>query len=192
MAMMGQAAKAGLGSTPYPGSSSPPLSCSPEAGGVQGAGVLGSLADELGALEKEYAVAMAAWEAKLARMGQLRDALRAACPAQAAEEWHVEGQRFGCTLSARAMVRTVHVAKLVRKIGARAFASIAGVTLGALQAKVDPETVAEVVTAERTGPRRIVTFEKGFIPLHPERAFPAESGAESSAPAVSKSGVERP
>lgn len=155
---------------------------------------MGALADELGALGREYAMVEASWKARLERIEQLRDALQRACPAKASEEWQVAGQRFGAVLSPRALKRSVNKPALLKRIGLKAYARIAGVTLGDVERLVDPEVAAEIITREEhAGARRITIFEKGSIPQAiPERALTAASGAEIGAPAVSKSGVERP
>jgi hypothetical protein len=130
-----------------------------------------ALADELGGLERDYAVAEASWSGRLARMEQLRDALRRACPAKASEEWQVAGQRFGVVLSPRALKRSVNKPALLKRIGLKGFARIASVTLGDVERLVDPEVAAEVIVREEhAGTRRITIFEKGST-SNPERAL---------------------
>jgi hypothetical protein len=122
---------------------------------------LAAIADELGALENAWANVSAPWEQRLKRMEALRITLRAACPVKPAEEWTVEGERFVAVVGAAAIRRSIDIRKLVRAIGARAFHKFASCTLKDLEAQCDPETVADVVTTSQTGPRRIVTQEKG-------------------------------
>jgi hypothetical protein len=122
---------------------------------------LAAIADELGALENAWAAVSAPWEQRLKRMEALRITLRAACPVAPQEEWTVEGARFVAVVGAAGKQRTIDVRKLVRAIGARAFHKFASCTLKDLEAQCDPETVADVIATSQTGPRRIVTQEKG-------------------------------
>lgn len=119
------------------------------------------MADELGALEKEYALALAPMELKLPRMKALKEALQEACPAAPDKEWIVEGEKFGVKLGTCAKQRSIDFVKLVKKIGAAAFAKFATSTLSALEAHVKPEVIDDVVTTTATGPRKLSTFEKG-------------------------------
>jgi len=122
---------------------------------------LALMADELGALEKEYALAMAPLELKLPRMKALKEQLQAACKAPADKEWIVEGAKFGVKLGPCANQRTVNLTALVKKIGAAAFAKFATCTLGALEENVSADVVKVVVTSAQSGPRKLSTFEKG-------------------------------
>lgn len=122
---------------------------------------LAQLADELGALEKEYSLALAPLEFKLPRMKALKEMLQAACPAAPAKEWIVEGARFGVKLGPCANESTIHVLALVKKIGAAAFVRFAGCTLKALKANVKPEIFDAVTSTEQTGARKLTTYEKG-------------------------------
>lgn len=116
------------------------------------------LVDELGALEKE----MAPHAQKLARIEQLRKALRAACIAPADKEWTVEGQRFSAVLGMRGNEQAIGFSALVKAIGAKAFALFAKCTLKDLEAHCAPAIVAGVVSSARTGSRSLKTFEKGL------------------------------
>lgn len=122
---------------------------------------LARIADELGVLEKEYALAMAPFEMKLPRMKALREALQIACPAAAGDEWTVEGERFGVNLTKRAQERTINFTKLVKAIGEKVFAKFATCTLAALEQNVAAAIAQSVVSTDRTGPRKLTTFEKG-------------------------------
>ena len=126
---------------------------------------LSQMADELGALEKEYDLALAPFEHKLPRMKALREALQLACKAKPDAEWIVEGARFGVRLGPRAMARFIDLRKLFKRMGAAPF--IAFVTsvfvkyqscgVSSLEdAEADP-----LVTSVQTGPRKLSTFEKG-------------------------------
>jgi hypothetical protein len=117
----------------------------------------GPLADELGALEKE----MSPFAQKLARIEQLRKALRAACEAPAGEEWMVTGSKFVALLGVRAMERKIDFAKLVKSIGAGVYARFATCTLKDLEARIAPAIVAAVVSSADTGSRTLKTFERG-------------------------------
>lgn len=120
------------------------------------------MADELGALQKEYDLAIAPYEKKLPRIKALKAALQEACPAKPDKEWIVEGARFGVRLGPCANERSIDFVKLVKKIGAAAFAKFATCTLGALEAHVEPGLVAEIVSSAASGPRKLSTFEKGI------------------------------
>ena len=122
---------------------------------------LAQMADELGALEKEYALAIAPFEMKLPRMKALKEALQAACPAPADKEWTVEGAKFGVKLGVRANERLIDYAKLIKKIGLGAFAKFATCTLTNLQKSVKPELLDGIISTEQCGPRKLSTFEKG-------------------------------
>lgn len=121
------------------------------------------MADELGALEKEYALLVAPFEKKMPRMKALKEAMQAACPAGTLpdKEWIVEGARFGVKLGPCANQRIVNYVALVKKISAAAFAKFATCTLGALEEHVSPDVMKAVVTSAQTGPRKLSTFEKG-------------------------------
>lgn len=127
-----------------------------------GTSSLADMADELGALEKEYALALAPLEFKLPRMKALKEALQEACPAKPDKEWIVEGARFGVRLGPCATVRSIDFIKLIKKIGAAAFAKFATCTLKGLEANVSPETADAVVSSAALGPRKLSTFEKGI------------------------------
>lgn len=119
------------------------------------------MADELGALEKEYALLIAPFEKKMPRMKALQKAMQDACKAPAGKEWIVEGARFGVRLGPCANQRAINIAALIKKIGAAAFAKFATCTLGALEQHAGVDVVSAVVTSAQTGPRKLSTFEKG-------------------------------
>jgi hypothetical protein len=119
------------------------------------------MADELGALEKEYALAIAPFEMKLPRIKALKEALQSACPASADAEWIIEGAHFGVKLGPRANESLIDYAKLIKKIGLAAFAKIATCTLTNLRKSVKPELLKGIVSTEQCGPRKLSTFEKG-------------------------------
>lgn len=124
---------------------------------------LSAMADELGQLEQEYAVAIAPLEMKLARIKALKSALVLACPVKAGEEWRVYGQRFGVRLSPCADQRRIDFKKLLKRIGAAAFAKFATCTLGALEKNVAADVIDEVVSTQPDGARRFSFFEKGAV-----------------------------
>jgi hypothetical protein len=124
---------------------------------------LADLVDELGALEKEYAIILAPFKMKLPRLEALRKELREACPVAKDKEWSIDGERFRVELSPRADWRIVDVAKLIKAIGQKAFNAFASVSLKDLEAHpaVSADILRAVVTKDRIGPRTIKTFEKG-------------------------------
>jgi hypothetical protein len=122
---------------------------------------LAAMADELGALEKEHALALAPLEMKLPRMKALKEAIQKACTAPGDQEWIVEGARFGVKLGACATQRTIDIPALVKKIGAAVFAKFATCTLGALEKHASADVVKAVVSSDQTGPRKLSTYEKG-------------------------------
>jgi hypothetical protein len=124
---------------------------------------LAALADELGSLEKEYALALAPLELKLPRIKALKAALQAACPAKARDEWIIEGARFGVRLGPCAMERSIDFRAVVIKIGAKVYAQFATCTLGALEQHVEQAIIDAVVTSSAAGPRKLSTFEKGAV-----------------------------
>ncbi len=124
---------------------------------------LAQLADELGLLEKEYALLIAPFEKKFGRVKALKETLQAACTAKATDEWIVEGARFGVRLGPCAMQRSINFKSLVRRIGAMAFAKFAECTLTRLELCVERDVIDDVVTAAQTGPRKLTTFEKGVL-----------------------------
>jgi hypothetical protein len=115
------------------------------------------MADELGSLEKE----MAPFAQKLARIEELRKALRAACPAPADIPWTCMGTKFVAMLGPQAMQRTISFGGVVKAIGAKAYAAFATCTLKALEENCEPAVVAAVVSSGATGPRSLKTYEKG-------------------------------
>lgn len=123
---------------------------------------LAEMADELGAIQKEYDLALAPLEMKLPRLKALKEALQEACPANPDKDWIVEGARFGVRLGPCANQRSVNIAALVKKIGAAAFAKFASCTIAALDCSVDVQIAKSVITSAQNGPRKLSTFEKGI------------------------------
>ncbi len=125
---------------------------------------LGPLADELGALEGEMNTHQAAYAAlhgpKLARIKQLSAVFRAECKVPAHVPWLVDGKKFQVILGICALERSIDYLKLVKAIGAAAYARFAKCTLGQLEKNVSPTLAAGVVSAERTGPRSLTTVAR--------------------------------
>lgn len=125
---------------------------------------LSVIVDELGQLEKEYALAVAPFEKKLPRIKALKETLQRACPAGAAQEWIVEGKRFGARLGPRAMDRSIDLPKLFKILGATKFiAFVCGVfakyqSCGVSALDADQ---GDLVSEKQTGIRKLSTFEKG-------------------------------
>ncbi len=117
---------------------------------------LAVIADELGALEKE----MSPHAQKLARIEQLRKALRAGCTAPAGEASTINGEHFVAVLGVCAMERKINFSALVKQIGAGVFARFATCTLKDMEARVAPAIAAAVVTSANTGSRTLKTFER--------------------------------
>lgn len=115
------------------------------------------LADELGALEKE----MAPHAQKIARIDQLRKALRAACTAKAEDAWTINGKYFVAVLGPRANERVINFPALVKAITAKSFALFAKCSLKDLESNVPPAVMASVVSTEACGSRSLKTFERG-------------------------------
>lgn len=120
-----------------------------------------ALADELGALKKEYAILIAPFALKKPRMEALEQQLRDACTADADEEWTVHGARFSVTLGKRAEWRIVNIPKTIKAIGQKIFNTFATVTIKDLELRLTADTVADIVHKERVGPRTLKTIEKG-------------------------------
>jgi hypothetical protein len=116
------------------------------------------MADELGALEKEFAP----YQPKLDRIKLLKEQLRAAFDNRSAgDSIEVYGEHFIVSLGPRANERSISIAKLVKAVGAKVFAKFAKCTLKDLEANVGPEVIAAVVTSDLTGTRPLKTFERG-------------------------------
>lgn len=122
---------------------------------------LAEIADELGSLEKEYGVLVAPFEGKMRRLELLRKMIRDLCPAPAAVRWVAVGKRFDVELGPKANARKVDLFKLLKLVGVKLFLQVASVSLTALEEKVKPETIALVVTEDRTGTRSIKILEHG-------------------------------
>jgi hypothetical protein len=124
------------------------------------------MADELGALEKEYALALAPLEKKLPRIKALKEALQEACDAKPGDEWIVEGTKFGVKLGARAHEKKIDCAKLFKKLGAAAFTKFVAAVFAKYQSCGVSSLAGDVdgvVTTTQTGPRKLSTFEKGSV-----------------------------
>ncbi len=122
-----------------------------------------ALADELGALKKEYALLIAPFALKKPRMEALEKQLRDACPVAADAEWTAHGLRFDVILGQRAEWRIVNITKLIKAIGQKAFNAFATVSLKDLEAHpaVSADTLATIIQKNRVGPRTLKTVEKG-------------------------------
>lgn len=127
---------------------------------------LARIVDELGQLEKEYALAIAPFEMKLPRIKALKEALQRACPATPEKEWVLEGSHFGARLGPCAMVKTIDVARLAERIGLRALIKFVARTFAKYQScgvsALTAEDAADVVREAQTGPRRLSSYEKGI------------------------------
>jgi hypothetical protein len=121
------------------------------------------IADELGALEKKMAAHEAEYAAQhgvdLARIEQLREALRNGCTALAGEPWTVIGKKFTAVLGPCSLKRVIDFRHLVKIIGAPAFAMFATCTLKEIRARCLPPVIASVVKLTQTGPRDLTTHE---------------------------------
>ena len=120
------------------------------------------MADELGQIQKEYAIAIAPLEQKLKRAKVIEKALRELCPAKPEDEWVVEGKRFAARLGPCASERSIDYKKLLTLIPLKAFVKFATCTLTALEKNIAAEIVARVVSTAATGSRKISTSEKGI------------------------------
>lgn len=121
------------------------------------ASIIAAQVDELGALEKR----LAPFKADLARIEELRKAVRAhfdASPALA--QFQPSGDKFFATVGPRGNERTINPAKLIKAIGLKVYATLASVTLKALEAGVSAEIAAGVVSTAATGARSLKTFER--------------------------------
>src|ERR1035437_9800200 len=112
-----------------------------------------ALADELGALKKEYSLLVAPFALKKPRMEAIEKLLRDACPVAADAEWTVTGSRFHVILGPRAEYRIVSVLKLIKAIGQKAFNAFATVSLKDLESHpaISADTLATIVHKERIG-----------------------------------------
>jgi hypothetical protein len=126
------------------------------AAAASGADPFADMIDELGGLEQQ----LAPFKTKIARVEALRKILRTEFgdinPTIAFER---HGKRFALNIGPRGMERVIDEPKLIKRLGLKAFAAIAHVTLGALEKAVAPAIVADVVATEQTGPRRMSTYE---------------------------------
>jgi hypothetical protein len=122
---------------------------------------LPAIADELGQIEKEYAIAIAPLKQKLERAKVLEKTLRELCPAKPDEEWNVIGQRFTVRLGPCAKEKSIDYKKLLTLIPLKAFVKFATCTLSALAKNVADDVFNSVVSEAPTGSRRITTQEKG-------------------------------
>ncbi len=121
------------------------------------AALIAQQVDELGALEKR----LLPYKADLARIEDLRKAVRAhfdASPPLAS--FQPAGDKFFATVGPRANERTINPAKLIKAVGLKLYATLASVTLKALEAGVSAEIAAGVVSTAATGARPLKTFER--------------------------------
>jgi hypothetical protein len=119
--------------------------------------ILGQMADELGALEKE----LAPWAPKIARVELLRKSIRVSAEEQPPEkEYQIAGARFVVVAGPKANQRSIDFPALLKRISARTFAAFATCTLTALEQNVASELFAAVVKTAPTGPRPLKTFER--------------------------------
>jgi hypothetical protein len=117
---------------------------------------LATLADELGAIEKE----LAPFAGKIKRQEAIRKDIRAKAPDS---QDQIVGERFVVELGERGLETTADFPALVKKIGAEAFAKFATAKLKALHANVKPGILAFFLKSERTGPRSLKVLEKGQV-----------------------------
>lgn len=114
--------------------------------------------DELGALERECAP----YKPKFDRIAFLRDAVRAHFDASPpAEPFTASGDHYSVLVGPRAIERTIDPAKLIKAAGLKVYATLARITLKALEAGVSPAIAAGCVTSAATGARKLTTFPRG-------------------------------
>jgi hypothetical protein len=124
------------------------------------------MADELGALEKEYALALAPLEKKIPRIKALKEALQEACDAKSDKEWIVEGTKFGVRLGPCANEKKINVAALFKKLGGAAFVKFVAAVFAKYQSCGVSSLGGDVdgiVTVTQSGPRKLTIFEKGSV-----------------------------
>ena len=120
------------------------------------AALLRQYVDELGTLERELIEV----RPKLRRVEVLHDLIRErfnASPAGLSLE--TRGERYGCTLGARAFRSTLDYDAIRKHLGLKTYAEIARPTLKDVELKLPPEVLARVVKYDYTGARPIKTFE---------------------------------
>lgn len=119
---------------------------------------LAPLADELGEIDKILSPHRTRIARETALKSQLRE--RADTPPRPADaEIRIAGTRFDVILGARAMVKTIHIGKLVKAIGAKAFHAFARATLADVEAHA-PDLPLGVITSDNSGFRSLKIFEK--------------------------------
>lgn len=113
--------------------------------------------DELGAITRE----LAPYRLSIAKEEALRKAIRAQFnDSPAAEQFEAAGVNFTVILGAKALERSINPARLIKAIGLKVYASLARISLTALEANVDADIVAGVVTSANTGARSLKLFER--------------------------------
>jgi hypothetical protein len=119
---------------------------------------IAEIVDELGVVGRK----LAPWRLAIAQETALRTHLRAEFDASPADlAFDAIGDHFTAQLGPKAIQRSINPAKLIKAIGLKLYASIARITLGDLEANVEPGVIAGVVTAANTGARSIKLFERG-------------------------------
>jgi hypothetical protein len=112
--------------------------------------------DTLGALEKE----LAPFRVKFERAKILRETIRAHYDASpAAEPFTAAGAKFSILVGPRANERTINEPKLIRVIGLKLYATLAHITLKALDG-CPGAAAAGCVSSALTGSRPLKTFER--------------------------------
>jgi len=113
--------------------------------------------DELGAIRK----ILDPLKPKIDRAKVLSDAIRAHFDASPPlEPFTASGDRFACLIGPRANERTIDPARLIKAIGLKVYATLATITLKALEAGTSPAIVAGCVSSAATGARKLTTFER--------------------------------
>ncbi|HYY70135.1 MAG TPA: hypothetical protein VE734_10405 [Terriglobales bacterium] len=116
---------------------------------------LGELIDELGAIEEE----IAPLKGKIKRAEALRKMMAAAHTGAAGEGLRLAGKAYVALVSARDTKRYVKSMRGAAKaLGMALFYKLATVTLGALEENLPPETCAQLIASEQSGPRHVTTY----------------------------------
>lgn len=114
--------------------------------------------DELGEIGRR----LAPHRLDLVREEALRKAIRAHFDESPAEKpYEAAGAKFTALIGARASQKAIDILLLIKRIGLRAFAKFAKVSLGDLDDNVSVEIYEEVVSSRLTGPRSLRVFETG-------------------------------
>jgi hypothetical protein len=118
---------------------------------------LACMVDELGQVE----AALEPHRRLIAREDELRKIIRGHYEgAPAGEPYEVLGEKYTVLLGAKAQVKTVNIAKLVKAIGTKAFIAFASVTIANVE-KHAPGL--DCVTSERTGSRSVKVFRRADL-----------------------------